>query len=149
VPQLTIASTIATKTAYTEILLPMEDLLRLCQQGDAFIKKKAKELSSAEHNTKDLTWSIKESGLLQYKGAAYVPPDKALQSEIIKVNYNNAQGGHFGRARHIMLFTISITSHQYRMTLIIIYRPAKGTNIQRSINIRSMDFITRLPLAIW
>jgi hypothetical protein len=33
----------------------MEDLLCLCQQGDAFVRKKAKELSSAEHNTKDLT----------------------------------------------------------------------------------------------
>jgi hypothetical protein len=64
VPWLTIASTVATKTAYTEMLLPMEDLLCLCQQGDAFVRKKAKELSSAEHNTKDLTWSIKESGLL-------------------------------------------------------------------------------------
>jgi hypothetical protein len=48
-----------------------------------------------------------------------------------------------------MLFTISITGHQYRMTLIIIYGPAKGANMQRSISIRSMDFITRLPLAIW
>jgi hypothetical protein len=31
VPQLTVASTIATKTAYTEILPPIEDLLCLCQ----------------------------------------------------------------------------------------------------------------------
>jgi hypothetical protein len=46
------------------MLPPMEDLLCLCQQGDAFIRKKTKELSLAEHNTKDLTWSIKESGLL-------------------------------------------------------------------------------------
>jgi hypothetical protein len=44
----------------------------------------------AEHDTKDSTWSIKESGLLQYKGVAYVPPDKALQLEIMKINYNNA-----------------------------------------------------------
>jgi hypothetical protein len=29
------------------------------------------------------------------------------------------------------------------------YRPAKGTNMQRSIGIRSIDFITRLPLAMW
>jgi hypothetical protein len=58
-----------------------------------------------------------------------VPPDKALQLEIIKVNYNDAQGGHFGRARCIMLFAISITGHQCRMILIIIYGPAKGTNI--------------------
>jgi hypothetical protein len=55
VPQLTIASTIATKTAYTEMLPPMEDLLHLCQQGDTFVRKKAKELSLAKHNTKDLT----------------------------------------------------------------------------------------------
>jgi hypothetical protein len=68
----------------------MEDLLCLCQQGDTFVRKKAKELSSAEHDTKDSTWSIEESGLLQYKGAAYVPPNKALQSEIMKVNHNNA-----------------------------------------------------------
>jgi hypothetical protein len=53
VPQLTIASTAATKIAYTEMLPPMEDLLCLCQQGDAFAKKKAKELLLAEHNTKD------------------------------------------------------------------------------------------------
>jgi hypothetical protein len=31
VPQLTVASTIATKTAYTEMLPLMEDLLCLCQ----------------------------------------------------------------------------------------------------------------------
>jgi hypothetical protein len=61
---LTIASTIVTKTAYTEMLPPMEDLLCLCQQGDAFVRKKAKELSLAEHNAKDSTWSIEESGLL-------------------------------------------------------------------------------------
>jgi hypothetical protein len=42
----------------------MEDLLCLCQQGDAFARKKAKELSLAEHDAKDSTWSIKESGLL-------------------------------------------------------------------------------------
>jgi hypothetical protein len=64
VPQLTVANATATKTAYTEMLPPMEDLLRLCQQGDAFARKKAKELSSAEHDTKDSTWSIEESGLL-------------------------------------------------------------------------------------
>jgi hypothetical protein len=29
------------------------------------------------------------------------------------------------------------------------YGPAKGTNMRRSISIRSMDFITRLSLAIW
>jgi hypothetical protein len=52
---LTIASAAATKTAYTEMLPPIEDLLCLCQQGDAFIRKKAKELSLAEHNTKDST----------------------------------------------------------------------------------------------
>jgi hypothetical protein len=46
------------------MLPPIEDLLCLCQQGDTFIRKKAKELSLVEHNTKDLTWSIKESGLL-------------------------------------------------------------------------------------
>jgi hypothetical protein len=52
---LTIANAIATKTAYTKILPLMEDLLCLCQQGDAFARKKAKELSSAEHDAKDLT----------------------------------------------------------------------------------------------
>jgi hypothetical protein len=55
VPQLTIANAIATKTAYIKILPPIEDLLHLCQQGDAFVRKKAKELSLAEHNTKDST----------------------------------------------------------------------------------------------
>jgi hypothetical protein len=58
-----------------------------------------------------------------------VPPNKALQLEIIKVNHNNAQGGHFGRARCMMLFAISITGHQCRMILIIMYRPAKGANM--------------------
>jgi hypothetical protein len=127
----------------------MEDLLRLCQQGDAFARKKAKELSSAEHDAKDSTWSIEESGLLRYKGAAYVPPDKALQSEIMKVNHDDAQGGHFGRAGRMMLFAISITGHRCRMTSIIMYGPAKGANMRRSIGIRSMDFITGLPLAMW
>jgi hypothetical protein len=78
VSQLTVANAIATKIAYIKILLPMEDLLCLCQQGDTFAKKKAKELLLVEYNTKDLTWSIKESGLLQYKRAAYMPPNKAL-----------------------------------------------------------------------
>jgi hypothetical protein len=54
VPQLTIASAAVTKTVYTEMLPLMEDLLCLYQQGDTFIKKKVKELSLAEHNTKDL-----------------------------------------------------------------------------------------------
>jgi hypothetical protein len=55
VPQLTIASTAVTKTAYIKMLPLMEDLLYLYQQGDAFIRKKAKELSLVEHNTKDST----------------------------------------------------------------------------------------------
>jgi hypothetical protein len=55
VPQLTIASAAATKIAYTEMLPLMEDLLYLCQQGDTFARKKAKELSLAEHNAKDST----------------------------------------------------------------------------------------------
>jgi hypothetical protein len=46
------------------MLLLIKDLLCLCQQGDAFVRKKVKELSLAEHNTKDSTWSIKESSLL-------------------------------------------------------------------------------------
>jgi hypothetical protein len=37
------------------MLPPMEDLLCLCQQGDAFVRKKAKELSLTEYNIKDLT----------------------------------------------------------------------------------------------
>jgi hypothetical protein len=49
----------------------------------------------------------------------------------------------------MMLFAISITGHQCRMILIIMYGPAKGANMQRSISIRSMDFITGLPLAMW
>jgi hypothetical protein len=58
-----------------------------------------------------------------------VPPDKALQLEIMKVNYNNTQGGYFGRAGCIMLFAISITGYQYRIILIIMYGPTKGANI--------------------
>jgi hypothetical protein len=63
-PWLTVASAIVTEIAYTEMLSLIEDFLCLCQQRDAFIRKKAKELLLVEHNAKDLTWSIKESGLL-------------------------------------------------------------------------------------
>jgi hypothetical protein len=55
VPWLTVADAVATKIAYTEMLPPMEDLLCLCQQGDAFARKKVKELSLVKHDAKDLT----------------------------------------------------------------------------------------------
>ncbi|QKX60909.1 uncharacterized protein TRUGW13939_08055 [Talaromyces rugulosus] len=74
----------------------MESLLQICQQGDAFVWKKSKELHVGQ--AEGSVWSIRERDLLQYKGATYIPPDKALQSEIMKNNYNDAQRGYFGKA---------------------------------------------------
>ena len=88
VPRSLAAEAIRTETAYSEMKPDMESLLRKCQQGDAFVWKKSKELRSGQ--AKGSMWSIGERDLLRYKGAAYVPPNKALQSEIMKNNYNNA-----------------------------------------------------------
>jgi len=99
VPRSLATEAMRTETAYSEMKPDMESLLRTCQQGDAFVWKKSKELRAGQ--AEGSVWSIGERDLLRYKGAAYVPPDKALQSEIMKNNHDDAQGGHFGKARTV------------------------------------------------
>jgi hypothetical protein len=96
-----------------------------------------------------------------------VPPDKALQSEIMKVNHDDAQGGHFGRAQmhdaichkyywpsmqddiDYYVRTCQRCQHmkihrhkEYGLLkpLLVLTEPFK---------VVTMDFITGLPLATW
>lgn len=99
VPRSMAREAIQTETAYSDMKPTMETLLHQCQQGDAFVRKKLAELRSGGGEAEDSKWNIGERDLLRYRGAAYVPPDKALQAEIMRNNHDDAQGGHFGVAR--------------------------------------------------
>ncbi|CRG92938.1 Transposon Ty3-G Gag-Pol polyprotein [Talaromyces islandicus] len=154
-----------TETAYSEMKPDMESLLRTCQQGDAFVWKKSKELRAGQ--AEGSVWSIGERDLLRYNGAAYVPPDKALQSEIMKNNHDDAQGGHFGKARTIAAIrrkyywpaleadvdyyvrTCSICQrvkvHRHRQYGLLKPLPVPSEPFEMV----TMDFITGLPPAEW
>ena len=100
VPRSIVVAAMRTETAYTEMPVEMEELVWLCQRGDAFAKRHINDLqdpskSKAEHSP----WHVDDKGLLRYNNAAYIPPDQALQLEIMRINHDDPQGGHFGVKR--------------------------------------------------
>jgi hypothetical protein len=48
-------------------------------------------------------WDLDLTDLLRYQGRAYVPPDNAVRSEIIKICYNDPLIGHFGQKKTLAL----------------------------------------------
>jgi Integrase zinc binding domain/Chromo (CHRromatin Organisation MOdifier) domain/Integrase core domain len=44
-------------------------------------------------------WHVDGKGLLRWQGNAYVPADPAMKLEIMRCNHDDAQGGHWGKAR--------------------------------------------------
>jgi hypothetical protein len=89
-----------TETAYTNMPVEMGDLVWLCQRGDAFVRKCIDDLQgSGKTEARDSLWHLDENGLLRFDKAAYIPPDKALQLEIMRINHDGPQGGHFGCKR--------------------------------------------------
>jgi len=91
--------------------MPLEigELIQLCQRGDAFAQRKLEEIWLIERViAKSSPWHKGENTLLRYKGAAYIPLDKALQLEIMRINHNDTQGGHFSVKR-----TLDAIQHKY------------------------------------
>ena len=46
---------------------------------------------------------ISHNGLLQFKGAVYIPRERALCSEIIHMHHDNEIAGHFGVCKTLEL----------------------------------------------
>jgi hypothetical protein len=61
-----------------------------------------------EDKAKHSPWHVDDDDLLRNNGTTYVPLDKALQLEIMQINHDNAQGGHWGLKR-----TLDTIRHKY------------------------------------
>ena len=76
--------------------MEMGELVWLCQRGDAFAKRQIDDLQDPSKSKAERSpWKVDAKGLLRYNNAAYIPPDKALQLEIMRINHDDLQGGHF------------------------------------------------------
>jgi hypothetical protein len=49
------------------------------------------------------TWELDATGLLRPRNAVYVPNDLAVKAELLRANYNNPLGGHFGVGQMLQL----------------------------------------------
>src|SRR4029077_12643458 len=100
VPRLLVAAAAATETAYTDMPMPVTELLLMAQQRDAFAtEQREKSVSGGSMEAESSPWTIGQDGLLRFSGCAYVPKDPAIRAEIMRVNHDDPQGGHFGEKR--------------------------------------------------
>jgi hypothetical protein len=97
---------LSTETADGTLSEPIRDSLLELQRLDPFVVQKQYEKipirlragSDVGH------WRIRETdGLLCYRGAVYVPTEKAIRSEIIYMNHDDALAGHLGYSKTLEL----------------------------------------------
>jgi hypothetical protein len=92
VPRL-LAAAAATETAYTDMPMPVTELLLMAQQRDAFAtEQREKSVSGGSMEAESSPWTIGQDGLLRFSGCAYVPKDPAIRAEIMRVNHDEPQG---------------------------------------------------------
>ncbi len=110
VPRLLVNAAMETETAYSEMPETMAQLLLRLQLSDAEASKQCGKLASVPQGSEAecSPWSRSEDGLLRYEGKAYVPKDPAVVHEIMRVNHDDPQGGHFGVKR-----TLELVRHKY------------------------------------
>jgi hypothetical protein len=108
VPRL-LAAAAATETAYTDMPMPVTELLLMAQQRDAFAtEQREKSVSGGSMEAESSPWTIGQDGLLRFSGCAYVPKDPAIRAEIMRVNHDEPQGGHFGEKRTVEAKTCEV-----------------------------------------
>jgi hypothetical protein len=92
----------ATEDLYStpsDSLLP---LLKELQLGDALAVGKSKLVREADTGL-TAGWDLDPTDLLRYQGRAYVPPDNAVRSEIMKICHDDPLAGHFGQKKTLAL----------------------------------------------
>jgi transposase InsO family protein len=100
VPRLLVAAAAATETAYTDMPMSMTEMLRVAQQGDAFAQEQRRKLGSdGNMGAGSPQWKIGRDDLLRFEDGVWVPNDAAIRAEIMRVNHDDPQGGHFGEKR--------------------------------------------------
>lgn len=102
VPHLMATQALQMETAYSDMPEPMSELLCKVQQADTFSQEKCEELQNLagreqrmSDDAEDLAWSIGRDGLLRYERYIYVLKNPAIIAEIMYINHDDPQGGHF------------------------------------------------------
>ena len=100
-PRTVVRVAMASETAYSHDLAePVVALIKRVQSNDEFSKEKLQSISSVgETRLRDSAWKKDADGLLRYQGCVYVPNDTALRAEIMRINHDDPQGGHFREKR--------------------------------------------------
>jgi hypothetical protein len=98
VPRFYVRAAMEAETAYSDMLVPMGTLLCQLQQEDAFVTEKQWQ-KEQKQKTGSSPWCTGRDGLLRRGEAVYVPPDIAVREEILRVQHDDPQGGHFGVER--------------------------------------------------
>jgi transposase InsO family protein len=100
VPRLLVNAAMESETAYHDMPEPMGELLLRLQRRDAFATEQLEKLPQAPVGRAERSpWERSKNGLLRYEGKAYVPADPAVRAEILRMNHDDPQGGHFGQKR--------------------------------------------------
>jgi transposase InsO family protein len=94
---------LSTETAYGPISEPIRDTLLRLQGQDPFVVKKVYEEEPIRGRAGREAWKVDQEGLLRFGKAVYVPPEKALRSEVIQIHHDSATAGHFGVAKTLEL----------------------------------------------
>lgn len=169
VPRSVVMEAAQAETAWSDMPEELGDLIRRCQQGDAFARSMIKELQENPHGTAERStpYSYGNDQLLRYNGAVYIPPDPALKLELIRTNHDDPQGGHAGRKR-----TLDALRRKYYWRgmeddvnyHVTTCQVCQGNMIHRHkpygllkplpvpsepFEVVSMDFITGLPTSKW
>ncbi|EDN10942.1 predicted protein [Histoplasma mississippiense (nom. inval.)] len=85
-----------------EVAESIVELLLQVQNRDAGTSELRRRLEVGDASVGDRsTWAVDKDGLLRKDGKVYVPQDKAVRHEIMKMNHDDPQGGHFGRDKTI------------------------------------------------
>jgi transposase InsO family protein len=89
-----------TETDDEDLSEPIQCTILDLQRVDPFVVNKTYESASKGLRTGSARhWKMCEDGLLRYRGRAYIPLEKALRSEILRMNHDDATAGHFGFRR--------------------------------------------------
>ena len=98
-PRILATRLIESKTAYSLILNSLLPLLIELQKGDALAADKNREIEQKGHAGAKSKWTIGNDGLMRYRRRAYVPPDMAVRSEVMKICHDDPLAGHFGQKK--------------------------------------------------
>ncbi|QSS51625.1 hypothetical protein I7I53_06992 [Histoplasma capsulatum var. duboisii H88] len=98
VPRILTIKVFESETAYRgEVAESIIELLLQVQNRDAGTSELRRRLEVGDASEGDhLTWAVDKDSLLRKDGKVYVPQDKAVRHEIMKMNHDDPQGGHFG-----------------------------------------------------